>query len=113
MMRFFMQYIGTVLVGNIYDIYSQIPTYVKLYEGHIQSQTFRMLFVQSLLRILQIIAPFLIVGFLVAFITNLLQVKWKVTTKPLRPKFSKLNPVNGFKRFFSPNSLVELVKSVL
>lgn len=113
MMRFFMQYIGTVLVGNIYDIYSQIPTYVKLYEGHIQSQTFRMLFVQSLLRILQIIAPFLIVGFLVAFITNLLQVKWKVTTKPLKPKFSKLNPVNGFKRFFSPNSLVELVKSVL
>lgn len=113
MMRFFIQYIGTVLVGNIYDIYSQIPTYVKLYEGHIQSQTFRMLFVQSLLRILQIIAPFLIVGFLVAFITNLLQVKWKVTTKPLRPKFSKLNPVNGFKRFFSPNSLVELVKSVL
>jgi len=113
MMRFFIQYIGTVLVGNIYDIYSQIPTYVKLYEGHIQSQTFRMLFVQSLLRILQIIAPFLIVGFLVAFITNLLQVKWKVTTKPLKPKFSKLNPVNGFKRFFSPNSLVELVKSVL
>ena len=113
MMRFFIQYIGTVLVGNIYDIYSQIPMYVKLYEGHIQSQTFRMLFVQSLLRILQIIAPFLIVGFLVAFITNLLQVKWKVTTKPLKPKFSKLNPVNGFKRFFSPNSLVELVKSVL
>lgn len=100
MMRFFIQYIGTVLVGNIYDIYSQIPMYVKLYEGHIQSQTFRMLFVQSLLRILQIIAPFLIVGFLVAFITNLLQVKWKVTTKPLKPKFSKLNPVNGFKRFF-------------
>lgn len=113
MLRFLVQYMGTVFVGNMQSIYSQIPSYVKLYEGHIQTQTFRMLFVNALLRILQIIAPFLIVGFLVAFITNLLQVKWKVTTKPLRPKFSKLNPVSGFKRIFSPNSLMELLKSVL
>ena len=61
MMRFLVEYMGTVFVGNMYDIYSQIPTYVKLYDGHIQTQTFRMLFVQSLLRILQIIAPFLLV----------------------------------------------------
>ena len=113
MLRFLVQYMGTVFVGNMRDIYSQIPSYVKLYEGHVQTQTFRMLFVSALLRILQIIAPFLIAGFLVAFITNLLQVKWKVTTKPLQPKFSKLNPVNGIKRIFSPNSLVELLKSVL
>lgn len=113
MMRFLVEYMGTVFVGNMYDIYSQIPTYVKLYDGHIQTQTFRMLFVQSLLRILQIIAPFLLVGFLVAFVTNLLQVKWKMTTKPLQPKFNKLNPVSGVKRIFSANSLIELLKSLL
>lgn len=113
MIRFLVEYMGTVFVGNIYDIYSRIPEYVKLYDGHIQEQTFRMLFTSALLRILQVIFPFLFVGFLVAFITNLLQVKWKVTTKPLRPKFSKLNPVSGFKRFFSPNALMELLKSVL
>lgn len=113
MIRLLVEYMGTVFVGNMQDIYSQIPAYVKLYDGHIQTQTFRRLFVSSLLRILQIIAPFLLVGFLVAFITNLLQVKWRVTTKPLQPKFSKLNPVNGFKRFFSINSLMELVKSIL
>ena len=113
MIRFLVEYMGTVFVGNIYDIYSRIPEYVKLYDGHIQEQTFRMLFTAALLRILQVILPFLLAGFLVAFITNLLQVKWKVTTKPLRPKFSKLNPVSGFKRFFSPNALMELLKSVL
>ena len=43
----------------------------------------------------------------------MIQVKWSPTTKPLQPKFNKLNPVNGFKRFFSINSLVELVKSIL
>lgn len=113
MIRFLVEYMGTVFVGNMQSIYSQIPAYVKLYDGHIQTQTFRMLFVNSLLRILQIIAPFLLAGFLVAFITNLLQVKWKLTTKPLQPKFNKLNPVNGFKRIFSANSLVELLKSAL
>lgn len=113
MIRFLVEYMGTVFAGNMYNIYSQIPEYVKQYNGKIQSQTFRMLFIESLLRILQIILPFLLAGFLVAFITNLLQVKWKITTKPLHPKFSKLNPVSGFKRFFSPNSLVELLKSVL
>lgn len=38
--------------------------------------------------------------------------KWKVTTKPLQPKFNKLNPIKGFSRIFSANSLVELLKSI-
>lgn len=113
LLRFWVEYMGTFFVGGMRELYSQIPDYAKLYDGHIQTATFRMLFTRSLSRILLTILPFLIVGFLVAFITNLLQVKWKVTTKPLKPKFNKLNPVNGFKRFFSPNSLVELIKSIL
>lgn len=104
---------GTYFVGNIYDLYSQIPEYIKMYDGHVQTITFRRLFIQSMLRVLMIMAPFLIVGFIVAFVTNIVQVKWQPTTKPLRPKFNKLNPVSGFKRIFSPNSLVELLKSVL
>lgn len=113
LLRFLIEYMGTVFVGNMSDVYSRIPEYAKLYEGHVQVQTFRMLFASSLIRILQIISPFLLVGFLVAFITNVLQVKWKITGKPLQPKFNKLNPVSGFKRVFSKNSLMELVKSIL
>ena len=112
-LRFWVEHMGIYLVGNIYDLYSQIPEYVKLYDGHVQDITFRRLFMTMMLRVLQNILPFLLAGFLVAFITNLLQVKWKVTTKPLRPKFSKLNPVSGFKRFFSKDKLMELLKSLL
>ena len=104
---------ATFFIGDMYDVYSQIPEYIKLYDGYIQEKTFSTLFVRSVLRILLVMAPFLLAGFLVAFVTNVLQVKWQPTTKPLQPKFSKLNPVNGFKRFFSINSLVELVKSLL
>lgn len=113
LLYFWVEHMGINFVGNIYDIYSQIPIYVKMYDGYVQEQTFRSLFVQSMTRVLGIMAPFLIVGFIVALVTNILQVKWKVTAKPLRPKFSKINPVSGFKRIFSPNSLVELLKSLL
>ncbi len=110
---FWVEYMGTFFVGNMRDIYSQIPEYIKMYDGNIQEQTINMLFVRAMARVLLILAPFLLIGFLVSFLTNVVQVKWKPTTKPLQPKFNKLNPVSGFKRIFSPNSLVELVKSLL
>ncbi len=111
--RIWVENIGVNFVGEMQELYSQIPEYTRLYEGHIQASTFRMLFIEALLRILLTILPFLLVGFLVAFVANLLQVKWKITGKPLQPKFNKLNPVSGFKRIFSKNSLVELLKSIL
>ena len=36
-----------------------------------------------------------------------------IATKPMKPELSKLNPLNGFKRIFSKDSLFELVKSIL
>lgn len=56
--------------------------------------------------------PFVLVAFIVAFLAQRLQIKWKITSKPLQPKFSKLNPINGFKRMFSKQSLMELLMSV-
>ncbi len=113
LLKFWIERMGTYFVGNISDIYSQIPSYIKMYDGYVQDQTLNYLFVKAMTRVLTIMAPFLIVGFAVAIVTNILQVKWMITTKPLRPKFSKINPISGFKRIFSHNSLVELLKSVL
>ncbi len=107
------EYMGIYFTGNMYDIYSQIPEYIKMYDGYIQEQTINALFIKSLTRILMIMAPFLFVGVVVSFVTNVVQVKWKPTTKPLQPKFNKLSPVSGFKRFFSINSVVELIKAIL
>ena len=38
-----------------------------------------------------VILPIIILAVIAAFIVNVVQVKWKVTFKPLRPKPSKLN----------------------
>lgn len=64
-------------------------------------------------RILAIAFPIFLVAVLIAFITNLYQVKWKITTKPLQPKLSKFNPISGMKRLVSKEKLMELLKSIL
>ena len=57
--------------------------------------------------------PVLIGSFIVAFMGNIVQVGWKVTAKPLKPKLDRLNPVGGLKRMFSQEKVVELIKSIL
>lgn len=113
LLRFWMSTLSRQL-GELFEgFYARIPVLAKQASYFNQSQQFTALLRIALLRILVIILPFLIAAFAVAFVADLVQVKWKPTTKPLKPKFSKLNPVSGVKRIFSLNKLVELVKSIL
>jgi len=63
--------------------------------------------------ILMILLPVFIVAMLIGVGVNLLQVGFLYTTKPLRPKFNKINPMSGFKRIFSMRSVVEMLKALL
>lgn len=110
-LRFWTGFLGESFVGMFRNIYTQIPEYSKLYDGFLPEATFRTIFIRVMVRLLIMIGPVLLLGFLVAFICDVVQVKWKPTGKPLQPKFSKLNPVNGFKRIISLNSFVELIKA--
>jgi len=67
----------------------------------------------GLSRVIIIGMPMFLASMLVNIAINFLQVGWHPTAKPLRPKFSKLNPMKGFKRIFSLQSLVNFVKSML
>jgi flagellar biosynthetic protein FlhB len=71
------------------------------------------LFIDIVKMCLLMILPIFLSAFVVAFLSNIIQFKWEVTTKPLMPKFSKLNPITGFKRMFYMDKLMELVKSIL
>lgn len=62
--------------------------------------------------IIIIIAPVLVVGVVIAVLGNALQQSWMVTAKPLKPKASKISPLNGFKRMFSFKQLFELIKAI-
>ncbi len=109
-------YVGTIgihFIENFNFVYSKIPETVKMYNGNIPEITIISMVRGMMLRLIITIAPIFLIGVLVVFICDLVQVKWKPTSKPLKPKFSKLNPLKGFKRFFSLNSFVELIKSAL
>jgi flagellar biosynthetic protein FlhB len=43
---------------------------------------------------------------------NVVQTKGKLSPEAIKPKFSKLNPLTGFKNLFSPNSIVEAAKGL-
>lgn len=93
-------------------VYARIPDICKLRGGTSPAGDIATLLRIIMLRLLLIILPVFLVGVIVAFVSDLVQVKWHPTTKPLKPKGSKLNPINGFKKIFSAQSLVELVKSI-
>lgn len=52
------------------------------------------------------VLPFMGLILAVTLLSQYLQVGWNFTTKPLRPKWSKLNPASGVKKIFGTRNLV-------
>lgn len=104
---------GTKFIEGFHAVYDQIPDMVRMYNGELPTASVLTLIRSMMFRLLLLILPILLVAFAVAFICDVVQVKWKPTSKPMQPKFNKLSPLKGFKRIFSANSLVELLKAAL
>lgn len=112
-LRVYLGTIGSRFIEYFNVVYGQMPDVIKRYEGQTPMAALQVVIRSMMLQLLLLILPVLLIGFAIAFICDLMQVKWRPTTKPMRPKFSKLSPLNGMKRVFSANSLMELVKSIL
>lgn len=112
-LRFGYGFIGTNFQQVFVRVYNNIPNVARTYEGRLPVQYIESILNNAILTVLLISAPFLAVGFIVAFLSDLIQVGYKPTTKPLMPKLSKLNPISGFKKIFSARKLFELGKSIL
>lgn len=111
-LKFYIGSMGISFIECFHAVYSQIPDVIRMLGGNLPIASLQIVIRSMMLQMLFIIAPVLLIGFAVALVCDIVQVRWKPTTKPLKPKFSKLNPLKGFKRILSPNSLVELVKSI-
>ena len=61
---------------------------------------------------LLIIGPIMAVVFFTAVISNILQVGFLLSAESIKPKLSKLNPIKGFGRLFSIQSIMEFCKSM-
>ncbi len=105
--------IGSNFIMGFHAVYNQIPDVIKNYNGDIPAAAIVTLVRSMMQQLGLIVIPVLLVGYGVAFVSDLVQVKWRPTTQPLRPKPNKLSPMNGIKRIFSVNSLIELLKSLI
>ena len=111
--RIFVKFIGDHFIDLFTWAYTyMIPQLVKSDGSGLTIRSTGNLLLYGILQMFIILAPFLAVGFLVAVLSNGLQFKFQVSTEPLKPKLDKFNPVNGFKRMFSMQSIVNLLLSL-
>lgn len=112
-LKVFIGYVGNAMLELFPAFYLKIPEMIKMPGSAISMKNMTSLLFNTLVQILRIVAPFFIVAVLVSFLGDFYQVKWKPTTKPLKPKFSNMSPIKGLKRMLSTKSLIELLRSVI
>ncbi|MEE1305775.1 MAG: flagellar biosynthesis protein FlhB [Agathobacter sp.] len=111
-LKFFVTYVGESMLEVYTVIYSGIADFVSINRTGISSVAVSSYLRNVIIKYIIIVIPFFIFGVVITLLISIYQVGWKVTSKPLQPKLDKFNPINGFKRIFSKDSLFELIKSV-
>lgn len=79
----------------------------------LSTDTVPALFGQTVLEMLILLAPLFLTVVLAGLAANAFQVGFQVSAESMTPDLSKINPLEGFKRLFSLQSVMELVKSVM
>ncbi|MBQ7972763.1 MAG: flagellar biosynthesis protein FlhB [Lachnospiraceae bacterium] len=113
LMKIWIGTLGTQFMSLFSAVYNRIPEFTGLVAGDVSIWNTMYLLREVMIQILIFLLPFLGVSLIFGFLIELYQVKWRPTTKPLKPKFSKMDPLKGAKKFFSLNSLIELLKAIL
>ncbi|MBP1543534.1 MAG: flagellar biosynthesis protein FlhB, partial [Oscillospiraceae bacterium] len=111
-LKFWIGHMGENFMELFSEIYEKIPAYTTYWGGSIVKEDYRILLNGVFVELLTQLLPFFVVGVVLAVGINMLQFKFQISTKPLHPKFSKLNPVSGMKRLFSKDKIIELLKSI-
>ncbi|NCB50701.1 MAG: flagellar biosynthesis protein FlhB [Clostridia bacterium] len=68
---------------------------------------------EILFLVLPVILPLMLTAMVGGVLVNVMQTGPMFNTEKLKPDFKKISPIQGFKRIFSPNTLIDLFKSIL
>ena len=113
LIKVFVGYMGERFMALFDSTLGRMAEFMSVNQKGVSMQAFGIVLNNAILELFLIVWPFLVFGFVITFIVTVYQVGWKVTAKPMEPKLSKFNPINGFKRIFSKDSLFELLKSIV
>lgn len=104
-------FLSTGILNRLISIFKSF--YQQAGSMTITNSSIQYLFSAGLGAMISMIAPLMIVLTIIGLSVNVVQFGFLFTLKPLAPQLSRLNPLTGFKKFFSLKSLMELAKSFL
>ncbi len=104
-------YLGPDLFQNMLDATRHY--FANFAHVEMGPDTFHLLGLDAMQRMAIILLPFAIAVTVAGLALNVIQVGFLFSPKAIQPKLERLNPLAGFKKFFSGRSAFELLKSVL
>ncbi|HEX7013777.1 MAG TPA: flagellar biosynthesis protein FlhB [Steroidobacteraceae bacterium] len=102
-------FMGASLTGRIHDLMQRALTISR--DQALDTMYVLPALSRAAMDALILCAPVFITIVLAALLAPLALGGWSFTTEPLMPQFSRLNPIEGFKRMFALRSFVELGKA--
>ena len=96
----------------MFEKMGQITRYVYAFSPEWDMKTVPVMMTEVCLQAFSILAPLLVAAFLIASLVNYLQVGFVFTWEPLKPKLSRLSPIEGAKRMFGIKAWVQLIKAL-
>ena len=112
-LKFYVGYMGEQIMSQFKKVYIRIG---DLAGGSAEFNDvgvyFNNIIKDGIIDSILILLPIFAVGFVLAFVMDVIQVKWKPTAEPMKPKFDKFNPINGIKRLFNVKTIVQLIKQI-
>lgn len=88
-------------------------TKCSLTDGLVIGDTLHELIMQGIGLILRTVVPITLVTALCAIVATFAQTRMLVSSELMKPKFSRINPLEGFKRLFSLKSVINALKGLL
>lgn len=114
LIRIYVGSMGTSLINQIVEGYNRIGEWTSAsVENNSLINYFSNLINHAIVDMIIILLPIMLVAFAISLIGDLIQVGWKPTAEPMKPKGEKINPLKGFQRIFSAKTLVQLVKQII
>jgi len=115
-----------LFLGTILSFYFYIPSVARKLAGIVSSYLDNSfcwdgsqlsaisIFHRAVIELAILVLPILVIFLLIGLASNIMQIGFLVSGEPIIPKFSKLDPIKGFKnKFFSLKSLEQLVKTLV
>ncbi len=110
---FMVKIMGGVVLGQVRELLHICFGYMVSGGPNVVAEILPTLFKTVALSFVTMAGPFLAVTALLAVGVTFFQTKMLVAGESIKPKFSRINPLQGFKRLFSLRSIIEALKGVL